>query len=207
VAGEAEKLTEELRETNRGIQQIVADPKFQSNVKGTIRETEKTLSSANRFFDSVGNMNVRATVGVDFGNRANAVVGNIDVVQNPDNYFRVGIGEGPTNRQISLVDILFNSKVNDKLGFRIGAINNQIGGGLAYYPSIKATLRGDIYDINNADDSGPTVVRLWPKIRIGYEYELEDYMNLDVKGDDLLNGGNRNFTIGILVKPPGSRIY
>jgi hypothetical protein len=206
VVIEAEKLTMELRETNKGIRDIVADPKFQSNVKGTIKETEKTLSAANRFFDSVGNLNVRATVGVDFGTKANAVIGNVDVVQSNSNYFRLGIGEGPT-RQVSLLDILFSSKMSDNFGVRLGTISNQIGGGVAFYPSKQTTFRGDIYDINNEDSTGPTVTRLWPKVRVGYEYEFENYMDLNLKGDDLLNQGYRNITVGIMVKPSGSRIY
>ncbi|MDD5383080.1 MAG: MlaD family protein [Candidatus Margulisbacteria bacterium] len=206
VAGEMENLTKELRETNRGIQAIVADPKFQNNVKGTIRETEKTLSSANKFFDSVGSMNVRALGGVDVGSLANAVKGNVDIVQSDRNYLRFGIGEGPT-RQVSLLDVLFNSRINDSFGFRLGTINNQLGGGLALYPSRLVTLRGDVYDINNEKVAGAVTTRLWPKIRLGYEYQMEDYMDLAFKGDDLLNQGYRNFTIGILVKPPGARIY
>jgi len=206
TAIEADRLVVELRETTQGIKEIVGDPKFQSDVKGTIRETEKTLSSANRFFDSVGNMNVRASGGVDLGTKTNTVKGNVDVVQSDKNYFRVGIGEGPT-RQISLLDVLFNSKVNDRFGFRLGTINNQLGGGVAFYPSDKNTLRGDVYDINNEEVVGTTTNRLWPKVRLGYEFEWEDYMDMSLKGDDLLNAGYRNVTIGVLVKPPGERIY
>ena len=183
----------------------MADPAFQKAVKGTIRETEKTLSSANKFFDSVGSMNVRVSGGVDLGTVANAVGGNLDIVQSDRGYFRLGIGEGQATRQISLHDVLFNSKVTDDFGFRLGVINNQLGGGVAFYPSRKTTFRGDIYDINNEDVT--TSNRLWPKLRLGYEFEMREYMDLAVKGDDLLNSGERNVTIGITVKPPGERIY
>jgi len=204
VAQDMQKLTAELRETNKGIREIVADPAFQKAVKGTIKETEKTLTSANRFFDSVGSMNVRVSGGVDLGTVSNAVGGNVDIVQSDRGYFRLGIGEGPSSRQISLKDVLFNSKIADDVGFRLGVINNQLGGGIALYPSKKTTFRGDVYDINNADASNN---RLWPKLRLGYEYELREYMDMAVRGDDLLNPGNRNLTIGITVKPLGARIY
>jgi phospholipid/cholesterol/gamma-HCH transport system substrate-binding protein len=206
VSTELDKLTAELRQTNAGIKAIVADPAFQSNVKGTIKETEKTLSSANRFFDSVGSMNVRASGRVDVGTKANSVIGNVDILQNERNYLRLGIGEGPT-RQISLLDVLFNAKLSDNIGFRLGTINSQLGGGVAFYPSRDITLRGDIYDINNEQTVGATTTRLWPKIRLGYEYQMESYMDLALKGDDLLNYGNRNITLGIQVKPPGTRLY
>ena len=202
----ADKLTAELRETNQGVRDIVTDPKFQKNVKGTIAETEKTLSAANNFFDSVSKVNVRVSGGVDVGSTANAVGGNLDIVQSDKNYFRFGIGEGPT-RQLSLLDVLFNSRLSDDFGFRLGTINNQLGGGVAFFPSEKVTYRGDIYDINNARTSGATTTRLWPKVRLGYEYEMRDYMNFVLKGDDLLNDGDRNITLGILVKPPGTRIH
>jgi len=204
VAQDMQKLTAELRETNKGIREIVADPAFQKAVKGTIRETEKTLTSANRFFDSVGSMNVRVSGGVDLGTVTNAVGGNVDIVQSDKGYFRLGIGEGPANRQIGLKDVLFNSKIAEDFGFRLGVINNQLGGGIALYPSRKTTFRGDVYDINNAD---ATNARLWPKLRLGYEYEMREYMDMAIRGDDLLNPGNRNVTVGITVKPPGERIY
>ncbi len=199
VASDLERLTSEIRETNKGIRDIVTDPKFQQNIKGTIAETEKTLSSANRFFDSAGKMNLRASAGIDIGTSANSVIGNVDLVQNERNFFDLGIGEGPT-RQISLLNVLFNAKVSDTVNYRIGVINNQLGGGLAYYPSRTITYRGDIYDINNPKPNAP-------KVRLGYEHELADYMDLTFKADDVLNQPNRNFTIGIRVKPVGERIY
>jgi len=199
VAVEADQLTKELRETNKGIRDIVGDPKFQKNVKGTIAETEKTLSNANQFFDSMGKINMRASAGLDIGSRANAVQGDIDIIRDEGNYFRVGMGEGPT-RTIGLLDLLFTSRLNQDWGYRIGVINNQIGGGVALYPSGYNLLRADIYDINNPRP-------LWPKIRLGYEHQLRTYMDLALKADDLLNEGSRNFTFGIKVKPPGSKIF
>jgi hypothetical protein len=199
VAQEADRLTAELRQTNQGIREIVTDPKFQANFKGTIRETEKTLSSANKFFDTVSKINVRASAGIDVGSKDNAVMGDLDIIRDESDYFRFTVGEGPT-RDLSLLDVLFNSKLNDKFGFRLGMINKQIGGGVAYYLSRENTIRGDIYDINNPRPN-------WPKLRLAYEHELESYLDFTLKGDDLLNEGNRNFTFGIRVKPPGSRIY
>lgn len=199
VAVEADQLTKELRETNQGIRDIVGDPKFQKNVKGTIAETEKTLSNANQFFESVGKINMRASAGLDIGSRANAVQGDVDIVRDERNYFRIGMGEGPT-RSIGLLDLLFTSQLNREWGYRIGVINNQIGGGVALFPTGYNLVRADIYDINNPRP-------LWPKIRLGYEHELRSYMDLALKADDLLNEGSRNFTFGIKVKPPGSKVF
>jgi phospholipid/cholesterol/gamma-HCH transport system substrate-binding protein len=199
VATDLEKLTAEIRRTNEGIGEVVNDPNFQENVKGTIRETEKTLSSANRFFESVGKINVRASVGIDVGTIANEVRGNVDIIQSERSYFRLGVGEGPT-RQLSLLDVLFTSKERDDFGFRLGVINNQLGGGLAFYPYDNIVLRGDIYDINNPRPKSP-------KMRLGVEYELIDYMDLTLKADDILNEGDRNFSLGIRVKGAGEKIY
>ena len=199
VAEEADQLTKELRQTNQGIRDIVGDPKFQKNVKGTIAETDKTLSNANEFFESVGKINLRASAGLDIGTQANAVQGDVDIVRDERNYFRVGMGEGPT-RTVGLLDLLFTSSVTDDFGYRIGVINNQIGGGVALFPGQHSVIRGDIYDINNPRPA-------WPKIRLGYERELRTYMDMALKADDILNEGNRNFTIGIKVKPPGSKVF
>lgn len=199
VAIELELLAMELRQTNQGISDVVADPKFQDNVKGTIRETRQTLASANNFFDSVGKIKLRASGGIDVGSKANSVRGNVDVVQSERNYLRFAMGEGPT-RQLSLLDVLFVAKVNDGFGYRIGVINNQLGGGIALYPGRSMALRGDVYDINNPRPD-------YPKLRLGYELELVNYMDLTMGGDDVLNEATRNYTVGIRVKGPGEDLY
>jgi len=181
TAIQLEDLTKELRATNKGIQDIVGDPKFQANVKGTIGETEKTLSSANRFFENVGKVNLRASGGVDLGSRANAVRGDVDIIQSERTYYRVGFGEGPS-RAPALLDFLLTNKIADNFGFRLGVINSQLGGGVIMYPNPKGNVLADIYDINNPRPSNP-------KFRVGYEYELQDYMDLLVQGDDLLKIG------------------
>jgi len=204
VAIDMEKLTEELRQTNKGIRDIVGDPKFQANVKGTISETEKTLSSANRFFESMGQINLRASGGVDLGSRSNAVRGDVDIIQSEKNYYRIGFGEGPT-RQLSLLDFLVTSKTTGNIGFRLGVINSQLGGGVVFRPNDKRNIIADIYDLNNYDSVKQ--LRLWPKVRLGYEYELQDYMDMLIQADDVMNSGNSNVTMGIRVKPLGERRY
>jgi len=193
------RLTEELRETNKGIKDIVGDPRFQENVKGTIRETEKTLSSANQFFDNFGKINMRSSGGVDIGSRANAVRGDIDIIQGDKVYYRIGIGEGPT-RQMSLLDVLFTSEMSESVSFRLGMINSQLGGGFVYKPGDKNNVIADLYDINNPRPN-------LPKFRLGYERELVDYLDLLFQADDLLNGSNSNFMLGIRVKPQGGKLF
>jgi hypothetical protein len=199
TAQQLEALTKELRATNKGIQDIVGDPKFQANVKGTIRETERTLSSANSFFANVGRVNMRASGGVDVGSKANAVRGDVDVIQSDKTYYRVGFGEGPS-RTPALLDFLLTNRTNDGLGFRLGVINSQLGGGVIMYPNQKGNIVADIYDINNPRPNNP-------KVRVAYEHELQDYMDVLVQGDDLLNDGSRNYMFGIRVKPTGERLY
>lgn len=199
TADEADKLVVELRAATKGVREIVADPKFQANVKGTIGETEKTLSSANRFFENMGKINLRASGGVDVGTRANAVRGDVDVIQSERTYYRVGFGEGPT-RQLSLLDFLLTNKMAENVGFRLGVINSQLGGGFIFKPSQKGNLLADIYDINNPRPN-------WPKIRLGYEQEMQEYMDVLLQADDILNSGNSNFMLGIRVKSPGEKLY
>lgn len=200
AAANIEKLTEELRETNRGIRDIVTDPKFQANVKGTIAATDQTLSSANKFFENVGQVNMRASGGVDIGSRANAVRGDVDVIQSEKTYFRIGFGEGPT-RQPGLLDFLMTNKVDNRFGYRLGVINSQLGGGVIYQPSVYGgDVVADIYDINNPRPNNP-------KVRVGYEHQVQDYMDLLLQADDILNSNNSNFMFGIRVKSPGEKLY
>jgi ABC-type transporter Mla subunit MlaD len=199
TAQQLEDLTKELRATNKGIHDIVTDPKFQENVKGTIGETEKTLSSANRFFENIGKVNMRVSGGVDVGSRSNAVRGDVDVIQSDRTYYRVGFGEGPT-RAPALLDFLLTNRSTNTLGFRLGVINSQLGGGLIMYPNQKGNVIADIYDINNPRPNNP-------KVRVGYEQEFQEYMDILLQGDDLLNQGSRNYLFGIRVKPNGERLY
>jgi hypothetical protein len=199
TAVQLEDLTKELRSTNRGIQEIVGDPKFQTSVKGTIHETERTLSSANAFFANIGRVNMRASGGVDVGSTANAVRGDVDIIQSDQTYYRLGFGEGPS-RTPALLDFLLTNKPNESFGFRLGVINSQLGGGVVLYPNAKGNLLADIYDINNPRPNNP-------KFRVGYEHEMQDYMDVLVQGDDLLNAGNRNYMFGIRVKPQGQKLY
>lgn len=194
---DVEKLTRELSETTAGINRVASDPKFQENLKGTIQGTNQTLSSANRFFDSMGKLNLRTTGGIDLGTRANAVRGNVDIIQDENKYYRFGVGEGPT-RTLSVLDFLFTNRINKDMGYRLGIINSQLGGGLIYNVSPKGIFVSDIYDINNLRPN-------WPKVRLGYEYELRDYLDLMLQADDILNGNNSNLMIGVRVKSPGEK--
>ena len=194
-----DKLTEELRETNQGIKSIVGDPKFQANVKGTIAATDQTLSSANKFFENVGQVNMRASGGIDVGSRANAVRGDVDVIQSDNTYYRIGFGEGPT-RQPGLLDFLMTNKVDGRVDYRLGLINSQLGGGVIYKTSPKGNVLADIYDINNPRPNNP-------RVRVGYEHEVQNYMDLLLQADDILNANNSNFMFGVRIKTPGERLF
>jgi phospholipid/cholesterol/gamma-HCH transport system substrate-binding protein len=204
TAEEAEQLTKEMRLASQGLAKITADPKFQENVKGTISETEKTLSSANRFFEGVAKINLRTSGGVDLGSRANAVRGDIDIIQGENNYYRFGIGEGPT-RQMSLLDFIFTNRMSKNFGFRLGVVNSQLGGGIVFKSNDKRNIIADIYDLNNYDSVKQQ--RLWPKLRLGYQHEMQEYMDLLLQTDDLLNGGSSNIMFGLRVKSPGEKLY
>jgi len=194
-----DKLTEELRETNAGIRAIVGDKKFQDNVKGTIAATDQTLSSANKFFESVSKINLRASGGVDIGSRANAVRGDVDIIQGDNTYYRLGFGEGPS-RLPGLLDFLMTNKLDERTDYRLGVINSQLGGGVIYKAATNTDLIADIYDINNPRPNNP-------KVRVGYEHEVRDYMDLLLQADDILNSNNSNFLFGIRVKSPGEKLF
>jgi hypothetical protein len=44
-------------------------------------------------------------------------------------------------------------------------------------------------------------------VRLGYEYEFRDYMDLLLQADDILNGNNSNIMFGLRVKPSGEKLY
>ena len=199
TASEAERLTRELRIAGEGLAKITADPRFQENVKGTVQETEKTLSSANRFFESVGKLNVRVSGGADIGSIANSVRGDVDIIQSENTYYRLGFGEGPT-RAPSLLDLLLTNRLNDNFGYRLGVINTQLGGGLIWKLNHRGSILTDLYDLNNPRPKNP-------RLRLGYQQEVQKFMDVLVQGDDLLNADDRNFMFGIRVKPYGEELY
>ena len=111
----------------------------------------------------------------------------------------IGAGEGPT-RQLSVLDFLLTNKVTSNFGYRLGVINSQLGGGMIMSPTPSGNLLADIYDINNPRPN-------WPKVRLGYELQLQEYVDLLLQADDVLNSGNSNIMFGIRVKPPGEKLY
>jgi phospholipid/cholesterol/gamma-HCH transport system substrate-binding protein len=184
------KLTQELRSTNRGIMQITTDPKFQENVKGTIAQTNQTLTSANKFFESFGKINLKPSGDVLYGSSANQVRGNVDILQTEKDFLRIGIGEGPT-RDLALQDLLISRKAADSLGIKIGMMNSRLGGGLDLYLNPLWVLSGDIYDINNPK---PNV----PKFRFTSYNALTNYMDFLLQADDVFNSA-RNYSFGIRI--------
>lgn len=184
------QLAEELRATNRGIMAITTDPRFQAAVKGTAAETHRTLTSANNFFEGFSKMNLQPSGDILIGSMNNQVRGNIDIAQNPGDYLRFGIGEGPT-RSLGLQDILLSKKLNRKWGMKLGMINSRLGGGIDIYGSPSWLFSGDIYDINNPK---PNV----PKLRLTSSHGLNSYVNLLLQADDLLNP-DRNYSFGLSV--------
>jgi len=199
TAEQAEKLTEELRQTIQGIKAIVTDPKFQANVKDTMSQTQKTLSSANQFFDGMGKLKVRASGGVDLGTKSNAVRVDVDIIQSENVYFRLGVGQGPAPA-ISLLDFLYTSKLSETFGYRLGMINSSLGGGVFFTPQDRGAFLADIYDINNPKPN-------LPKVRLGYQRQIQDYVDLLLQADDIMNSGSTNFMLGIRVKPLQEKLF
>jgi phospholipid/cholesterol/gamma-HCH transport system substrate-binding protein len=194
LADNLNQLTDELRTTNRGIMEITNDPDFQQNVKGTIQQTNNTLTSANEFFDSFGNLNMRTSGDISYGSLANQVRGNLDILQSDKDFVRLGIGEGPT-RDLSLQDIIVSRKATNAVGMKLGMINSRLGGGLDLYVSSSWMVSGDLYDINNTK---PNV----PKFRITSFNAITNYMDTLLQADDMFNP-ERNYSFGIRIKGGG----
>ena len=185
------QLTDELRTTNRGIMEITNDPAFQQNIKGTIKQTNDTLTSANEFFNSFGKLNVRTSGDISYGSLNNQVRGNLDIVQTQKDFLRIGIGEGPT-RDLALQDIIVSRKATNSVGMKLGMINSRLGGGLDLYFDPSWMVSGDIYDINNPK---PNV----PKVRFTSYNALTYYLDLLLQADDVFNDA-RNYSFGVRIK-------
>ncbi len=190
VSYEINRLTQELRALTQKVYALIGDPSFQSNVKGTIAETNKTLTSANTFFENIGTLNLNPSAIVRFGTAGNTVKANLDIGYTRQNYLRLGVGEVTAGQAISLLDLEFYRAINPAWGFHLGMINSKLGAGVDYYPSNKWLLGTEIYDISNQPS---------PKINFFSEYEVHKYINLTLSADDTFNP-TRNYLLGIRVK-------
>ncbi|NQU17466.1 MAG: MCE family protein [Candidatus Saganbacteria bacterium] len=191
VTIDIQKLTQELRATNRGIMAITTDPKFQLAVKGTVAGTDRTLTSANNFFESFSRMNLRPSGDILLGSSANQVRGNLDITQGVGDYLRFGIGEGPT-RNLGLQDILLTRKISGMWGMKLGMMNSRLGGGIDMYGSPTWLLSTDVYDINNPKPK-------LPKFRLTSAHGLNRFVDMVLQADDLFNS-ERNYSLGLSVK-------
>jgi hypothetical protein len=190
VTKQIEQLTKELRTVAQSIMDIVSDPEFQANVKGTAAATHQTLASANSFFEAAGSLRLRPSADLYFGNLANQVRANLDVMYGKSGYVRMGVGEGPT-RDLTLQDILISNKINKNTAYKIGMINTRLGGGVDLKAWEGGTLSGDVYDINNRPG--------YPKIRLTAAQRVAHFVDLAIQADDLLNSGSTNYSFGVKI--------
>ena len=187
------RLVEQLQAATSSVNNIVGDKDFQQNIKGTISSTNKTLSSANNFFEGFGKLQLKPSADLMIGNKSNVVKGNINIQQNETTEWLISLGEADTSRNLSLLDLQISSIVANNLGLRIGMIDTHLGGGVDYYANKRMTLSGDLYDINNPKPN-------YPRVRFTADYKLVDYVNLLMRADNFLNGRDANYLIGIRVK-------
>ncbi|MCX5749291.1 MAG: MlaD family protein [Candidatus Saganbacteria bacterium] len=191
---EINRLTKELIVLANSINNIVADKSFQNNVKGIANSTDKTLSSANKFFEGVGNMQIKPSGDLLFGGLSNQIKGNLDFSTGGDTHVLLAMGEGGPTRNLSMLDVQVASTVAKNLGLRIGMINTYLGGGVDMRFNDRFMLSGDIYDFNNPKPN-------YPKLRLTGEYKFVDYVNLLFQADDFLNGrANANYSLGVRIK-------
>ena len=190
ITESTENLADELRQTNQGIMNITNDPEFQTSVKGIAKETNKTLTNANSFFDNMGRVNIKPNAEVAYGSTVNQVRGNLDFNLTEANYLRLGLGEGAT-RSPAMQDIYLAQSLSEQVDLKLGIMNTQIGGGLDMHFNPVWTLSGDIYDVSNPK---PNV----PKIRLTSYNHMANYVDLMLQADDMFNNA-RNYSFGLRV--------
>jgi hypothetical protein len=190
ITKQVDELTKELRIVTQSVMDIVSDPKFQANVKGTIASTHQTLASANNFFESAGSLKVKPSADLYFGNLANQVRANLDVLYGKSGYVRFGVGEGPT-RALSLQDILVSNQVSPNTAYKIGIINSYLGGGIDIRAWEGGLFSGDVYDINNRPG--------YPKVRLTASQKVANYVDLAIQADNVLNTGSTNYSLGVKI--------
>lgn len=186
-----DKVSRQLDSSTKALDAILSDPRFQDNVKGTIGETKKTLSSANQFFESIGSLRLKPSGDIYFGNIANQVKANLDVTSGDKEYYRVSIGEGPAAGGLGIQDVLIARKINNGMGMKLGMINTKLGGGLDFYFGPKLLFSTDLYDINNKPGS--------PRLRLTSAYWMAQFLTLNLQADNVLNSNSANYSVGVSV--------
>ena len=187
------KLTQEIRETNAGIQRITTDPKFQESVVNIADQTSTTLTSANQFFGNIEQLKVRTSGDVLYGSSSNTIKGNLDIYLSDPDYLRFGLGGVGQTQGVGVLDVLLSRGVTKGTALHLGMINTTLGGGIDYVASPNWIISGDIYDINNPK---PNV----PKFRVTSTTTLfSRYVDLMLQADDVFNP-QRNYSFGVKVK-------
>lgn len=187
-----DKISRQLDSSTKALDAILSDKNFQQNVKGTIGETRKTLTSANQFFESIGSLRLVPSGDIYFGNLANQVKANLDITSADREYYRIAIGEGPASGGLGIQDVLIARKINDTMGMKLGMINTRLGGGLDFYVAPRLMFSTDLYDINNKPGA--------PRLRLTSEYAFARFMTFNLQADNVLNTNNANYSVGVSVK-------
>lgn len=194
ATAEINRLTQELIVLANSINKVVADKQFQQSVKGIAVSSDRTLSSANKFFEGIGNMQVKPSGDVLFGGLSNQIKGNLDFSSGGDTHVMLAVGEYGQTQGISLLDLQVATAVAKNLGLRIGMINTYLGGGIDMKMNDRFVLSGDIYDFNNPKPN-------LPKLRLTGEYRFVDYVSLLFQADDFANGrANANYSLGVRIR-------
>ena len=192
---EINRLTAQLQAVTESVNRIVGDKSFQENFKGTVASTNKTLNSANEFFEGFSKIRVKPSADLLFGGLSNQIKGNVDISQNERNTWMFSLGEGPT-RNLALLDLQIATAVTNTGALRIGMINTHLGGGIDYKPDRNWLFSGDIYDFNNPKPANP-------KLRFTTYYRVSEFVNMILQADDFANSGSGNYSIGFRVKTAG----
>ena len=180
--------TRQMDQLMTSINGIVSDPNFQTNLKGTIGETNTTLASANNFFKGVSRIQALPSVDVRIGSRANEFRANLDFLTTPDDFLRMNMGEA-VGGSLTILDFEIGHRFDPKRTLRLGMIGNKLGVGIDYQATPKVKLIGDVFDFNKAGA---------PRVRIASEYKWTELVDLTAQGDDMF-GGNPNYSIGVKV--------
>ncbi|MFH0887088.1 MAG: MlaD family protein [bacterium] len=189
VVNNLRDTTRQMDELTAAVNSIVSDPAFQSNLKGTIGETNKTLTSANEFFSGASRIQAKPSVDMRFGTRANEFKASLDLITTPNDFFRVVMGESAAGGTLGILNVEIGRKLSEAYSMRLGMIENKLGVGVDFKPGPKWKFIGDIFDFNKPQA---------PRLRLASEYQVAPYVDVTVQADDVL-AGPVNYSIGFKV--------
>jgi phospholipid/cholesterol/gamma-HCH transport system substrate-binding protein len=173
MAANMKDASQTIKDTAESLQNVVADPKVQKDLKETIHNAAETSDKANRVMGMVTDARLQADVLYrDKDSKWRADMG-AELPLNKKDYMYLGISDIGDEDNFNFH---YNKRLNKFVVGRVGVIEGEFGVGADWLFSPKLKLFTDYYDFNDG------------KLKVGAEWAFSPKLSLIGENMDVLDG-------------------